>query len=59
MIGGFLIWIQYGFYMIQMGLCLKGVGMGFIRSNWIILIQDEWGKGFFIYWFYLDKFVLG
>lgn len=53
--GGSSIQIQHGSHTIQMGLHLKGVGMGPIGSNRITSVQDEHGKGFPTYWLHLDK----
>lgn len=57
--GSSSIRIQHGSHTIQMGLHLKGVGMGPIRSNRITSVQDERGKGFFTYWLHLDKLAPG
>jgi hypothetical protein len=47
--------IQHGSHTIEMGLDFKGIGMGPIRDDRIMSIQDERGKGFFTYWLHLDK----
>jgi len=53
--GSSSIKLQSGSHTIEMGLYLKGVGMGPIRDDRILSIQDERGKGFLTYWLHLDK----
>lgn len=40
---------------IEMGMYLNGVGMGPIRDDRLMRIEDEHGKGFLTYWLLLDR----
>jgi hypothetical protein len=40
---------------IEMGMYLNGVGMGPIRDDRLLRIEDEHGKGFLTYWLLLDR----